>query len=172
MHTAAKPAASPYAVARPAGKCAATDRVIAAGEKFMAVLRETPAGMERVDYAIEAWPNVDTAGALAYWQSVMGEPGEQKRKMFVDDEVLCTLFERLSDATEPNKLSFRFVLGLILMRKRLLVYEGSETVHGVDRWVVRFKGRDDKLPLANPHLDDEQVKNVSTQLGDIINEEL
>ena len=30
-----------------------------------------------------------------------------------------SFFERLVDTTEPAKLNFRFVLGLILMRKRL-----------------------------------------------------
>jgi hypothetical protein len=176
MSATAKPpttaTGSPYAVARAAGKCAATGRTIEPGERFMALLRETPLGMERVDYALDAWPDVDKQNVLAFWQTTMLPPGAETKKLFVDDEVLCTLFERLSDAAEPNKVSFRFVLGLILMRKRLLVYEGSETRNGVDCWVVRFKGRDEKLPLANPHLDDEQVRNVSTQLGDIINEEL
>jgi hypothetical protein len=37
---------------------------------------------------------------------------------------------------------------------------------------VRFKGRDDRLDLINPKLDESQVHEVSTQLGQILNEEL
>ena len=56
--------------------------------------------------------------------------GEQKKKIFVDDQVLCEIFERLADTTEPPKLNFRFVLGLILMRKahdRLRRYSRGRT---------------------------------------------
>jgi hypothetical protein len=97
---------------------------------------------------------------------------EQKKKVFVDDQVLCELFERLGSATEPNKLNFRFVLGLILMRKRMIVYEDTRVEDGREIWSVRFKGRDDRLDLLNPKLDESQVHEVSTQLGQILNEEL
>jgi hypothetical protein len=40
------------------------------------------------------------------------------------------LFERLGEATEATKLNFRFVLGLILMRKRRIVYETSRVEEG------------------------------------------
>src|SRR5687767_4306990 len=114
-----------YSVARPHGVCAITNNPIAVGEKFMALLREAPTGLERLDISLDAWPQADKTGALAFWQCVMPAHDQVKKKLFVDDEVLCTLFERLADTNEENKLHFRFVLGLILMRKRLLVYERS-----------------------------------------------
>jgi hypothetical protein len=108
---------------------------------------------------------------LAHWQTVMPQ-AEQKKKVFVDDQVLCELFERLGTATEPAKLSFRFVLGLILMRKRMIVYESSRMEDEKEVWSVRFKGREDRLDLVNPRLDEQQVQDVSRQLGEILNEEL
>ena len=176
MSTAAQPQSKPqqgsYDVARPQGRCHVTGNPIEPGTKFMAALRETPAGFERVDVSLDAWPRFDRADVLAHWQTVMPR-AEQKKKVFVDDQVLCELFERLGSATEPNKLNFRFVLGLILMRKRMIIYE--ETRAGADErevWSVRFKGRDDRLDLINPKLDESQVHEVSTQLGEILNEEL
>jgi hypothetical protein len=161
-----------YSVARPHGKCALTGAPIAEGEKFMALLRETPMGLERLDIAMTAWPEADKTGALAFWQCIMPRHDQVKKKLFVDDEVLCTLFERLADTTEENKLHFRFVLGLILMRKRLLVYEKTERQGDADAWIVRFKGKDEKLSMIDPRLSEEQVKAVSSQLGEIMNEEL
>lgn len=169
----AKPAATAggYEVARPSGKCAVTGEVIAPDDKYMAALRETPTGMERVDVSLGAWKDFDRSGLLASWQTVMPRP-EAKKKVFVDDEVLATLFERLADTTEPAKVNFRFVLGLILMRKRLIQYESSKTVDGQDVWVVKPRGRDDRLEMVNPKLDELQVAEVSTQLGEILNSEL
>ena len=141
------------------------------GEKFIAAVRETPAGMERLDVSAEHWDSFDRAGLLAFWQTTM-PAFEQKKKKFVDDEVLCTLFERLADASEPVKINFRFVLGLLLMRKRLIIYEDTRHEDGRDVWVVRLKGRNDKLDLVDPKLDEQQVAEVSGQLGEILNEEL
>jgi hypothetical protein len=137
----------------------------------MAALRETPAGFERIDIALDAWPQFDRADVLAHWQTVMPRP-EQKKKLFVDDQVLCELFERLGSATEPSKINFRFVLGLILMRKRMLIYETSRVEEDREIWSVRFKGREERLDLTNPKLDEQQVQEVSQQLGEILNEEL
>jgi len=86
--------------------------------------------------------------------------------------VLCTLFERLADAAEPVKIHFRFVLGLILMRKRLVIYESARHEEGRDVWVVRMKGKEDRLDLTDPKLNEQQIAEVSQQLGQILNEEM
>ena len=160
-----------YEVGRPEGKCAVCSEPIPPDEKFMACLRETADGFERVDCMVGCWEKFDRAGVLAFWKTTMPR-AEAKKKVFVDDEVLCNLFERLADVTESSKLNFRFVLGLILMRKRLLVYEGSRKDDGRETWTMRPRGREDKLDLLNPQLTEEQVMDVSRQLGEILNEEL
>lgn len=177
--TTTKPQQGGYDVPRPAGHCGVTGRKIEAGERLFAAIRETPQGIERIDVSPEAWDAFERANLLAYWQTVM-PAHEQKKKVFVDDEVLCTLFERLADAGEPVKVNFRFVLGLILMRKRLIVYEdarrdepgGPGGAGGRDVWIVRLKGRDERLDLIDPKLDEQQVAEVSQQLGEILNQEL
>ena len=164
-----------YEVSRPQGRCAVSGNVIEPGDKYMAGLRETNLGFERVDCAEAHWDALDKASIVAFWKTTMPR-AEQKKKVFVDDEVLCGLFERLAGTAEPAKLNFRFVLGLILMRKRMLVYETSrkEARNGLEQefWSVRFRGREDLLDLLNPHLTEAQVLEVSQQLGEILNEEV
>ena len=177
MSTAAQPPTKPqqqhgsYDVARPQGRCHVTGNAIEPGTKFMAALRETPQGFDRVDVSMPAWPQFERKDIVAFWQATM-PAHEQKKKMFVDDEVLCDLFERLKDTTEPPKLNFRFVLGLILMRKRMLMYEDSRNDEGREVWTMRFKGKEQRLDMLNPRLAEEQVAEVSQQLGSILNEEL
>ena len=142
------------------------------GDKFMAALRETPTGFERLDISTSAWPQFDRKDVVGFWQTTMPQPEQKAKKLFVDDDVLCTLFERLADTSEPAKINFRFVLGLILMRKRLVVYETTRSEEGRDVWVVRLKGREDRLDLVDPKLNEAQVAEVSQQLGEILNEEL
>lgn len=176
MSTAAQPAnkttGGGYDVSRPLGKCHVSGVPIEPGSKFMAALRETPVGFERVDVALDAWPTFDQKDVLAFWQTIMPNPAAVKKKLFVDDQVLCELFERLSSATEPAKLNFRFVLGLILMRKRMIQYEATRMEEGNEIWQVRFRGKEAMLDLLNPRLNEQQVAEVSQQLGEILNEEL
>lgn len=162
---------SSYDVPRPLGKCTVCGRDIPPGEKFMAVVRDTATGLERVDISLDCWPGFDHSALLGYWQATMPRP-EEKKKLFVDDEVLCQLFERLADATEPGKVNFRFVLGLILMRKRLIIYEGARRENDRDLWIVRMKGREEKLDLFDPKLGEQEMAEVSQQLGQILHEEL
>jgi hypothetical protein len=160
-----------YDLGRRASNCSICQQHLLAGEKLMAALRETPQGFERLDTCIDCWPKVDRDHLLAFWQTAM-PLHEAKKKVFVDDAVLCELFERLKDTVEEPKLNFRFVLGLILMRKRMLSYESSRDENGKEIWIVRFRGKDDRLDLLNPKLNEQQVAEVSQQLGEILNEDL
>lgn len=172
MSTAtAKPVSTGYDVSRPLGRCHVSGNPIEPGEKFMAALRETSIGFERIDVSMAAWDQYDRSGVLAFWQAVMPR-AEAKKRLFVDDTVLCDLFERLSDASEPIKLNFRFVLGLILMRKRLLIYDTTRVDGERELWSVRLKGRDDAMDLLNPKLDEQQILEVSQQLNQVLSEEL
>ncbi len=160
-----------YDVARQGKLCLCCQQEIPPGEKLMAALREIPAGFERLDVCMACWPNLDRKDVLGFWQTVRRQH-EQKKQLFVDDQVLCELFERLADTTEPAKVNFRFVLGLILMRKRMLVYEGTRFEHDRELWTLRVKGKDQKLEMLNPRLNEAQVSEVSQQLSEILNEEL
>ena len=173
MSTAApaKPASGGYEVGHPLGKCAVSGEPIMADQKFMAALRETDLGFERLDISTAHWDSFDKQNIIAFWKTTMPH-AEAKKKLFVDDEVLCSLFERLADVAEPSKLSFRFVLGLILMRKRMLVYECTRQEGDREIWSMRFRGREDRLDLLNPQLTEDQMQDVSRQLGEILNEEL
>jgi hypothetical protein len=166
MSTAATPKTTGYALGRGQGICQACGKQIAPGEKQMAAVRDA-AVLERLDICTACWDGFDRAGLLGFWQTTAPTAAGPKR-MFIDDDVLCDLFERLGEATEPAKLNFRFVLGLILMRKRRIVYESTRMEEQKEIWSMRFRGREEKLDLLNPRLSEQQVGEVSTQLGEIL----
>lgn len=177
--TATTPAPSPaggkpgqYEIGRPVGRCAVSGAEIAPGTRFFAALRETTTGLERLDISAAAWQAFEgKSDLLAFWQAVMPEPN-RKPKMFVDDSVLCDLFERLADVQEPAKISFRFVLGLILMRKRLVAYDSTRHEADHEIWRVRLKGREQPMDMLDPKLTEDQLGDVTQQLSQILNSEL
>jgi len=160
-----------YSIARAEGKCHVCGRAIAPGEKLMAALRETPVALERLDICVDCRDGFNKTGLLGFWQITMQAPSA-KKKLFVDDDVLCDLFARLAEAEEPAKLNFRFVLGLILMRKRRIVYESTRLEGDKEIWTMRFKGKEETMNLLNPRLGEQQVAEVSSQLGEILSGDL
>jgi hypothetical protein len=136
------------------------------GEEFYAVLVEDGESFRRADYSLDAWDGPPD-GAFSYFRTRV--PIKEKRKrLLVDDEVLVNFFLRLTDETEPLRLHFRFVLALILLRKRLLRYDRSETEEGVDVWQMTLTTDKSAHRVVNPSLTDEQIEGVSGQLSAIL----
>lgn len=167
----AAPVAGGYQVSRPQGQCLLCAKPIVPNDKFMAALTEIPEGFSRTDCCLECWEKYDKKDVLAFWRMTM-PVAEQKKKVFVDDAILCELLERLADVQEPAKISFRFVLALILMRKRLVFHDSSRKDGDKEIWVIKLRGKTELLDLINPHLDETQILDVSRQLSEILNQEM
>ena len=164
---------SDWEIANSTGRCAASGRELVEGEAFYAVLFDRGESFERLDYAEENWSSTPD-GAFCVWRSRVSAREEPKRR-FVDDDVLMDFFERLDRESEESKIQFRFVLALILMRKRILKYLHEEQVDGGSWWIMRVMGRfksdDDEgntRRVLDPEMDEEQIEQVSRQLGIIL----
>lgn len=201
-----------YEIPRATGRCAKTGRTLEPGETYYAALVELseeelaqtadaqadkPAngasalGFKRVDVSKEAWEEGYRPPRLfGFWKSTVPEPN-QKKKIFVDDAVLMSLLRRLEDATEPQRLAFRYVIALILMRKRLLRFDGTSRRDAVvdgqtiqQEW-WRFtpkldlsKGplgkwnEEETIEVLDPQLEESRIEQVTQQLGEILEAEL
>lgn len=161
----------------------------------------TGSEFQRLNYCPDCWPKspwatggaalldegqsaatTDLYGAppVAVW-SARVMPREKKKRTFVDDSVLMNFFLRLADDAEPVRQQFRFVLMLILMRHRKLRHEGIERADGGDAWQVRLMpamaqtvGADPETVhrVIDPRMDDSQIEQVASQLGQILQEDL
>ena len=149
-----------------AGRCALTGRSIKEGEEFYSALFEEGETFRRVDYSLEAWKGPPESSYCHFKSRIQVK--EKRKKLLVDNEVLASFFLRLADETQAARLQFRFVLALILMRKRLLRYEGSNVEEGVEIWRMILMTDRSENRVANPHLTDEQIEGVSTQLSAIL----
>lgn len=167
---------SEYRVARPTGRCARRDVPLEPGTTCIAALveREDDDGFDRLDYSLEAWESGARPDCLfSYWKTTVPEPNE-KRKLLVDDAVLMDLFERLADDDLPQRQAFRFVLALILMRKRLLRFVGrarGKAGDETEQWLLKPRGadpEDEPIVLLNPQLSDDDVRELSDQLSEVL----
>ena len=158
--------AQQWQVESPSGRCTATGRAFQEGEEFYTVLFEDGESFRRADYSVQAWQG-PPAATFCHFKTRLPVK-EKRRRLLVADEVLTGFFRRLAGETEPARVQFRFVLALILMRKRLLRYEGSAVENGVDVWQMALKGEPASQPVVNPRLTAAQIENVSKQLSSIL----
>lgn len=165
--------AKEFNIARVSGRCSACDATLTPGAEVVATLTETPQDFVRGDFCLPCWEKraEGEAGVFCLWRTRVPEPRE-KRKLFVDNELLINFFERLAGTQEPAKINFRFVLALILMRKRLLVYARKEMVDGVEIWHMQLKASGAAHEVVNPRMDEAKIQQVSEQLGQILEGEL
>lgn len=152
------------------GQCWGSGKKFEVGVEYYAALVEAPDGFERRDFSVEFWQE-QKPEVYCYWKTKMIHP-DRKRRLFVDDDMLMTFFERLADETEPNKVNFRFVLTLILMRKRILKYDSSELKDSKEIWILRVTGENRSVNVVNPHLTEDQVVELSSQIGEILQVEM
>jgi hypothetical protein len=169
-----------YHVARSTGRCSATDQPLEPGTVCVATLCERleDEGFDRWDFSLAAWESgARPQGLFSYWKTIVPAP-DAKPKLLVDDTVLMDLFERLASDERPQRVAFRFVLALILMRKKLLKFVGRSATAGgtgVEQWLMQPKGADPASPplrVINPNLADDDVREIIDQLSEILQSEL
>ncbi|MGB0767347.1 MAG: hypothetical protein ACPGYV_06520 [Phycisphaeraceae bacterium] len=132
-----------YDIQRPTGVCAATGRELAPGETVYAALVDPPAEdrsddqakpndkgelpMLRIDVSADAWEDQDfrPPHLFGFWRTEVPEPNE-KKKLLVGDAAIQELMLSMDEATEAKQLAFRYVLALILLRKKLLRHDGID----------------------------------------------
>lgn len=149
-----------------AGRCMRTGRDFQEGEEYYAVLFEDGEEFRREDVSLEAWQGPPD-GAFCCFRTRIAVKAKAKR-LWVDDDVLLSFFQRLADAEELIRLQFRFVLALILMRKRVLKYERTTHEGESEFWVLRLVKDRTEHSVLNPRLADDEIEGVSQQLGAIL----
>lgn len=111
-----------FEVQRCTRRCAATNREFAPGESFHSVLVAEGADVLRRDYCAEAWTGPPEK-CIGWWKSRLPVETATKPRL-APNEVLLELFDRWAD--ELDKQDARYVLALLLIRRRVMRLEDCE----------------------------------------------
>jgi len=161
-----------WEINRPLGQCSGSGRKIEPGEEYYGALVEVEAeqGIQRRDFSCEFWER-EKPKVYCFWKTRLAAPNE-KKELFISDDMLMAFFERLANETEPEKVSFRFVLALVLMRKRRLKYDSTKNDGGREIWRLKTPGDKDLIEVVNPHLNEDQIEQLTSQIGQILQADL
>lgn len=128
--------------------------------------------LERMDFSLEAWARgarpTSPLRLFGVWRATMLPPDAKKQTLLSDPELL-ELFEELGGAIEPRQQAFRYLLALLLVRRRVLKMVGSDA----GRLLVQPKALANApegatIEVKDPGLTDEAIAQAIEQLGQVV----
>jgi hypothetical protein len=143
-------------------RCAITGRELQPGERFYTALLEDGDTFQRKDYCSEAWQG-PPPGTFSFWSGRV--PAEQgNRRPPIDDELLLDCFQRLEGQTDPARVNFRFVLALLLMRRKRLKFEDARREQAHEVLILRCTRTGATSEVVNPQLTEEAMAAVQDEV--------
>ena len=147
-------------------RCAITGRELQPGERFFTALREEGGQFVRQDYSADAWQG-PPPGTFSFWSGRV-HAADDNRKPRIDDELLMECFERLEGQEEPGRISFRYVVALLLMRRKRLRFEEARAQGEQEVLTLRCARTGAKYQVVNPRLTEEQMLAVQEEVFQVL----
>ena len=140
--------ASTWTISRRQGRCAETEREFGEGERHVSLLTVVEGALQRADLSVAAWKafqerieSGEAEAPLFYWFT--RHMVERKKTVQLDLESLDRLFLELEGREEIQVRELRYVLCLLLMRKRRVKVEKVLREGDEEAFIVK-RPRDDR----------------------------
>ncbi len=148
--------------------CAQSGKAIGPGEVYFSVLamQETEGETDtvRCEYSAESWQG-PPEGSLGWWRSRV--PVKDEKPKLAPTEVMLNLFTALAD--KPEDQQFRYLLGLLLIRRRVLRREEAICDQaGHEVLTVYLPRRDQRLELVVDEPNQEQAEKIQQRMIDLL----
>lgn len=156
-------------IGSPTRRCCKTGRELKPGDVYYAALVHTDDGLQRLDYAPEAWSG-PPEGAIGFWRGRI-PLSRQPRRRQIDDNLVMERFLTLeADADSTNRV-LRYILALHLMRRRLLRLVRIES-RGDDDFIRVRTTREPKgeWVVWCPVLSEEEVSELEHRLPELLSD--
>ena len=162
-------------IAKSLHRCSHCDKEFAEEEPYFSALYDAGPEFARKDFCTGCWSSSEGGlreGAFSFWKTEVPKVDEPRR-VFVDDNVIFDFFCRLaSEEHEPVKRNFRYILGLMLMRKKKLKFKDVVRKDGKEYLVLRRSRTHEEHRVLNPDLSDEEMEQVRNDLTQILQTEV
>src|SRR5262249_6688194 len=136
------------------------------GDKCYSVLLEQGGKFLRQDYSSEAWQG-PPHGSFSFWAGRI-PAGEENKRPPIDEESLLDCLQRLEGEGEPARVRFRFVVALLLMRRKRLRFEEARTDGDQEILLLRCVRTRNTYRVLNPRLTEEEMAAVQEEVFKVL----
>jgi hypothetical protein len=145
--------------------CRHCSRAFENGEPHVSALAVRGEEVAREDVCLSCWKSQSSHGDLFWWRTRHDE--ERKRGIALNLEALDALFARLEGRCEGQLAELRYVLCLVLMRKRRLKIERVERDADGEALIVTRPRRNDVYRVAVFDFSPEKIDELRTRLQEV-----
>jgi hypothetical protein len=156
-----------YQIQASSRRCAVTGREIAPGERYYSVLLDRGDSFVRQDFSPEAWRG-PPENTFSFWQGRLPLAGGAPKRQPIDDELLLDCFARLEGELEPGKQAFRYVLALLLVRRKRLRLEETRREGGQEVLTLRDGRSKARYLVIDPGLPDGELESVQDEVFEVL----
>jgi hypothetical protein len=142
-------------------------------ESFHTLLFDQKHGYERLDICEKCWESQysqgasDRKGFISYWQSVYAEPPPPAPDA-IQKETAETLLRKIVETNDPQYSAARFILAVMLERKRLLKVKAQVAENNQRLFIYEHVRSGDLFNIPDPNLQLDQLEFVQRQVADLL----
>jgi len=151
-------------------RCVVCGKEFQEKDEYFSEIYDSEGGFLRKDFCVACWKGPEEKG-YSFWKTRIA-PKEQKPKRFIDLDVIFDFFEKLADSDEREKETFRYILALVLMRKRRLKFEGTSREADAEVLILREAATKNIFHVKNPELNEGELEAITGKVGQILNMDL
>ena len=161
----------PWSIKSRAHACSITEKKFVDGESFYTALFPDPesSGYLRKDFSQDAWEKraEDAESPFSFWGSVYQAP-VQEEAVEVTAESPEDLLRRLVEEDEEHTENARYILAVMLERKKLLVEADSQpTPTGIIR-IYEHRKTGDVFIVKDPNIPLSEIENVQQEVSELL----
>lgn len=147
--------------------CAQSKQPFQPGEEFYSILAVEKGEYVRWDYSLSEWTNTEKPLEIIGWWRSRVPLGNDKKIKLAPNDILLNLFDELLE--RPDKGEIRYVLTLLLIRRRIFRYEKEEQDHlmGPHLFVYAIR-RETTYCVPIVTMDEQQINEVQEYLASLL----
>lgn len=117
----------------------------------------------RLDFCLPCWEKEGSDGFLCFWKR---KPRLKETQPTVDGAVVFEIFQRLETAEDRHDRNFRYILGLLLMRRKRLKFLDVERTEDGEFLIMEDRALEGvKYRLLDPGLTEEEMERTRNEVG-------
>lgn len=155
-----------------AHECATTGKKFEEEESFFTALFPDPesSGYLRLDFTTEAWENrgQDEAAPFSFWRSIYKAPPTEEKVEVVEQESAQDVLKRMVEEDEAHTENVRYILAVMLERKKLLVETDSQQTHNGLLRIYEHRKTGDIFIVKDPQIPLTEIAPLQEEVQELL----
>jgi hypothetical protein len=154
-----------YDIQHNAKCCSVTGRTFVPGETYYSAVVDEGSELKRYDFGADAWKG-PPEDAVGWWKTQIPDRTSMKKR-WAPNELMLDFWDKLAD--EPERQDMRYVLTLLLVRRRVLrLDEENRDSTGGELLVVYCPRRETsyEIPVLDPPM--ERIGQIQEELAALL----